>query len=110
MRPWNMVQAEMDTNWREQEATNNEWDKRMRKVEAVIAGLPAWKEDTVNLIRENKRSDDTRYAEVSMTWAALVGGGPSDFTRRRQRRRLTRGGACCRCWGGCGTLRTTTPS
>ena len=54
----------MDTNWKEQESTNNEWDKRMRKVEAVIAGLPAWKEETINMIRENKRSDDTRYAEV----------------------------------------------
>ena len=54
----------MDNAWQDQEATNNEWDKRMRKVEAVIAGLPAWKEETVNLIRENKRADDTRYAEV----------------------------------------------
>lgn len=71
------AQGEYDGNLKAQEEVNNEWDKRMRKVEAVISGLPAWKDETVNLIIANKRSDDQRYAEVRR--CAADGGQPVAF-------------------------------
>jgi hypothetical protein len=38
----------------------------MKKVEAVISGMPAWKDDIVNMIHSSKRADDQRFSQASV--------------------------------------------